>query len=666
MPGSGLFFVLEGSDGSGKATQLNLLRERLAAAGYDVEVFDFPRYDEPSSYFVKQYLEGSFGPSVEVSPYTASLFYALDRYEAAPLIRQALSDGKIVLSNRYVGANMAHQGSKFGTEAEQRGFFLWADSLEFQLMGIPRPNLNLFLRLPAQTTFRLIKQRARQQSRKLDGHEASNEHLEKTLATYDLLCQLFPKDFTAVECAPEAKLLPIANVSDLVWTVVKPLLPPPPHPGKARTVRLDQHPAAPAPKKPLSEPLAGAEIKKPGGPSLEISLSLLMLKELQATSQPKIKYELLWFKAKKPHAFYIPPGMSPKLRTKYIDFMEQLASQYLTLEKALNKSIGHSGSLTSAETFYSALRPVVPLAATVRAELRLTAEEFKAVVSRLALSPQAEAQKIIDQMPVGLQVKRSGASDTKKIDKLVSRLIDQPMPQTLTGESRQLEILSVMPQNEFDLLAEAIYPHADRPLAEIKNELDSWKYSQKLESLEALSHLPGSWLKQANYRFDALSSQIFIEDLVELGIIGQMAVQAISPRSGYKIPKIIEDAGLDDILQQCFDKSLELYSALQSAGHNAEASYACLMGHRSRWQFSLNAEALKETLESSTLSARQLEIIKLLIARINEQHPVIGDFLANQAGKAAQRSAKSLPAGEPVKRAPPPGKPAKPKLRKRR
>src|SRR5258708_36989810 len=95
------FFVLEGADGSGKTTQLGLLKERLEAAGYDVAVFDFPRYEEPSSYFVKQYLEGNFGPASEVSPYTASLFYALDRFEAAPQIRQALSDDKIVLSNRY-------------------------------------------------------------------------------------------------------------------------------------------------------------------------------------------------------------------------------------------------------------------------------------------------------------------------------------------------------------------------------------------------------------------------------------------------------------------------------------------------------------------------------------------------------------------------------------
>src|SRR3989344_8561538 len=98
-----MFIVLEGSDGSGKTTQFNLLAERLRAAGHDVDTYSFPRYEEPSSYFVNRYLNGEYGPATEVSPYTASLFYALDRFEAAPLIRQSLADGKIVLSARYAG-----------------------------------------------------------------------------------------------------------------------------------------------------------------------------------------------------------------------------------------------------------------------------------------------------------------------------------------------------------------------------------------------------------------------------------------------------------------------------------------------------------------------------------------------------------------------------------
>jgi dTMP kinase len=194
MHTKGIFIVLEGADGSGKTTQFNLLTERLKAVGHEVETFVFPRYAEESSYFVRKYLDGDFGPASQVSPYTASLFYALDRYEAAKDVRKALGQGKIVLASRYVGSNMAHQGGKFSDPVEQRGFFVWEDNLEFQMLNIPRPDLNLYLRVPAETAFKLIKERAR--ATKNEGknveHENDLNHLKNTVATYDLLCQLFP------------------------------------------------------------------------------------------------------------------------------------------------------------------------------------------------------------------------------------------------------------------------------------------------------------------------------------------------------------------------------------------------------------------------------------------------------------------------------------------
>ena len=105
----GVFIVIEVTDGSGKGTQFQKLAERLTREGYDVALFDFPQYEQPSSYFVQQYLNGKYGSAEEVGPYTSSLFYALDRFEAAPKIREALQQGKIILANRYARSTMAHQ-----------------------------------------------------------------------------------------------------------------------------------------------------------------------------------------------------------------------------------------------------------------------------------------------------------------------------------------------------------------------------------------------------------------------------------------------------------------------------------------------------------------------------------------------------------------------------
>ena len=240
---TGIFIVLEGTDGSGKTTQFNLLKARLQAVGHDVEVFDFPRYEEPSSNFVKQYLNGKYGPAKNISPYTASLFYALDRYEAAPAIKKALNDGKIVMSNRYAGSNMGHQGSKFNDPAEQRGFFVWADNLEFELLGIPRPTLNIFLKVPAEVSFELInRKKARSYTKKShDEHEGDINHLRQSVATYDLLCQLFPADFKAIDCTENGELLSIAAINDRIWQQIQPLLPPkPPKAAHSMTVSLDQ------------------------------------------------------------------------------------------------------------------------------------------------------------------------------------------------------------------------------------------------------------------------------------------------------------------------------------------------------------------------------------------------------------------------------------------
>lgn len=238
----GLFLVVEGSDGSGKTTQFRLLTERLKAVGHEVEIFKFPQHGESSSYFVNSYLSGEYGPATQVSPYTASLFYALDRYHASSKIRKALSSGKVVIADRYAGSNMAHQGSKFTNVAEQRGFFIWEDSLEFELLGIPRPNLNIYLRVPAEISAELMGNRQRRDytDKKLDQHEADLGYLRKTVATYDLLCKLFPKDFKEIDCTQSGRLLSIVEINDRIWQTIKPLLPDPKRKGKAIVLNLDQ------------------------------------------------------------------------------------------------------------------------------------------------------------------------------------------------------------------------------------------------------------------------------------------------------------------------------------------------------------------------------------------------------------------------------------------
>lgn len=199
---SGTFIVIEGSDGSGKSTHFALLKQYFEEQGHEVATYKFPQYDSPSSYFVTSYLNGKYGDANTLGAYGPSLFYALDRFEAASKIRADLEAGKIVLCDRYIGSNMAHQGQKLVSDKERTKYFNWLHEIEYEMLAIPKPDLNLVLIMPAETAYQLMKQREKRTYTEVshDIHEADIHHLERAVATYEKLCHQFPQDFTAVHC----------------------------------------------------------------------------------------------------------------------------------------------------------------------------------------------------------------------------------------------------------------------------------------------------------------------------------------------------------------------------------------------------------------------------------------------------------------------------------
>ncbi len=125
----GKFIVIEGTDGSGKGTQTKLLTEKLAQMRVPFEMTDFPQYGKPSAFFAEKYLRGEYGTAEEVGAYRGSLFYALDRYDKSFDIRKWLAEGKTVISNRYVSANMGHQAGKIKNRAAREKFLKWLEEL---------------------------------------------------------------------------------------------------------------------------------------------------------------------------------------------------------------------------------------------------------------------------------------------------------------------------------------------------------------------------------------------------------------------------------------------------------------------------------------------------------------------------------------------------------
>lgn len=222
---TGKLIVIDGTDGSGKGTQVALLLKRLKKEGYKTHLVDFPQYGKKSAGPVEEYLNGKYGM---LNPYQGSLLYAVDRLDASFAIRQALSDRKIVVANRYVTANAGHQGAKIHSKKERKAFFKWLEDLEFGVVDLPRPDKTLILHVPATVAQGLVdgkdsKQRVYAGGKKRDLHEADLNHLKRAEQTYLEIAAEFQKT-ELLECAPVGVLLSIENIHELIWQRVRKLL----------------------------------------------------------------------------------------------------------------------------------------------------------------------------------------------------------------------------------------------------------------------------------------------------------------------------------------------------------------------------------------------------------------------------------------------------------
>lgn len=214
----GKFIVIDGTDGSGKTTQFNLLVDKLKAEGFAVEIADFPQYNTKSAGLVEEYLSGKYGGADDVTPYQSSIFYAVDRFDASFKIRQWLKDGKIVIANRYVSASLGHQGGKIKNPLERKVFFNWLYELEYKLFNIPKPDLSLILHVEAEIAQQLAAKRHREDwvGKTRDIHEENLGHLQKAEQVYLEIAKTFP-DFKLIECTREGEIMTREEIHELVW-----------------------------------------------------------------------------------------------------------------------------------------------------------------------------------------------------------------------------------------------------------------------------------------------------------------------------------------------------------------------------------------------------------------------------------------------------------------
>lgn len=215
----GKLIVIDGVDGSGKGTQTQLLFERMTKEGHKVHLFDFPQYGKKSAGAVEEYLNGHYGSAQDVGPYRASVLFAVDRYDASFMIRKFLNEGTHVICNRYVTANIGHQGAKITDPQERQKFIEWLEELEYKLFAIPKPDKNIILHVSPETSQKLVDAKSIRSytDKKRDIHEADLEHLTNAEQSYIALHNADPETYALIECEEDGKLKTIEEVSEILW-----------------------------------------------------------------------------------------------------------------------------------------------------------------------------------------------------------------------------------------------------------------------------------------------------------------------------------------------------------------------------------------------------------------------------------------------------------------
>ncbi len=204
MTSPGKLIAIEGIDGSGKRTQVELLEKALHAAGHAVYSTGFPQYDSWFGKIVGQFLNGDFGALETVDPHFSALLYAGDRFEAKPRLEAALNQGMIVLADRYIGSNLAHQTARVQV-ADRPAFISWIEHLEYKIYNLPRETMVLYLQVPPRQAQQLV---ARKSTRsyttvKQDLQEASLRHLEDAAAMYEQLSRR--PNWATIPCFDESR-----------------------------------------------------------------------------------------------------------------------------------------------------------------------------------------------------------------------------------------------------------------------------------------------------------------------------------------------------------------------------------------------------------------------------------------------------------------------------
>jgi len=363
------------------------------------------------------------------------------------------------------------------------------------------------------------------------------------------------------------------------------------------------------------------------------------------------------------YRYFVPENLKPNVRKQYCEAMDTIFELYSTMVRGLTEHITAKSTVPEKERdgawkqavraqACDAIRATLPMATTATVGVFASGQALESLIMRLQSDELPEVRETGDSlltearkiMPMFLEradkPERGGAMIAYKANtaREVAKLAKKHLPSAHASvDQQEITLVDFYPKNELLLVADMLYEHSGLPLEQLQEIVNDWPYKQKTEVFKAYMgerlnrrHRPGRALEKAHYSWDIVCEYAAFKDLQRHRMVDDQEWQALTPRYGYDIPALVEEAGLTEQFEACFDISLKLYSLLQQQGYAMEAQYAVLHGHRMRWKVTYNAREAFHLHELRT-SPQGHPVYRKLVLQMHEKvaevHPLMAEAM---------------------------------------
>jgi dTMP kinase len=362
------------------------------------------------------------------------------------------------------------------------------------------------------------------------------------------------------------------------------------------------------------------------------------------------------------YRYYIPEYLQPAVKKQYVKIMDEIFDLYSKLVRELTEYIRSASAVPEKERdgawrgatraqACDAIRPVLPVATTSTVGIFASGQALENLIMHLLSDELPEARKVgQDMLAQCRQVmstfleradkpERGGAMVAYRANtaQRVAEIAKDELPDNYSNATEAVMLADFWPKNELLLVADMLYEHSNLSLESLNTEVNAWPYDKKTEVFKAYMgerlnrrHRPGRALEKAHYSWDLVCDYGIFRDLQRHRMVDDLDWQLLTPRYGYEIPALVEEAGLTEGFEACFDISLKLYSLLQKAGYQLEAQYATLLGHKMRWKVTYNAREafhLHELRTSPQGHPGYRKLVMQMHEKLAEVHPMMAEAM---------------------------------------